>query len=142
MSESAFSPFGDREFGSVFDGSPFYTGVWGYDELGNALARFNGKCGLAQVDEQHTDVSSVICIDGTRGIQHRDAMLVCKATARSYLGFMARRQFNVEPRGHQAAFPRLQNDRTGQVGAQIQTRAQRGGILGKLRVSHMDHSDA
>ena len=72
--------------------------VLGKHHLCYALTIIDDEVLLREVDEQHHDFATVIGIDGTRSIEHGDAMLQSETATRSYLRFITSRQCHEKPR--------------------------------------------
>lgn len=79
---------------------PLYGGVLGDDHLGDAFAVLDGEGFLSVIDQQHFDFTAVVGIDGTRTVEHGDAVFEGEAAARPYLRFIPFGQFNEQSGGN------------------------------------------
>ena len=118
MSKSAFTPFGlvqhlyCNEFGLL---------VTGYHHLGYALSVVDNEGLLAQIDQDDANLSPIIGIDGTRGIEHRDTVLQSQSATGTYLSLVAGRESYAQTCGYQLTFQGLQSDGGIEVCTQVHT---------------------
>jgi hypothetical protein len=61
------------------------------------------------VDEDHADITAVVCVDGSRAVEHGDPMFEGQATSWPDLGFKAGRQGQMKSRGNQGTLPGLKD---------------------------------
>ena len=99
-----------------------------YHHLGNALAVFDHEILLREVDEQHAHLSAIVGIDGSRRVQHRDAMLQSQSAARAHLCLVSLGKRDEKARFHQFALKRMQRQRFIEIGAQVHSGALRRSI--------------
>ena len=92
------------------------------DELRDALSVVDGEGILREVDEQHHQFATVVGVDGSRRVEHRDTVLQGQSAAGPHLCLIALGQRDVEPRGDQATLQGLESEGLGNVGAQIHAR--------------------
>jgi hypothetical protein len=109
VAKSACSACRRSEPLDVFHQVPVDPVIPGYDELGHPFAIFNGEGDLAMVDEDHADITAVVCVDGSRAVEHGDPMFEGQATSWPDLGFKAGRQGQMKSRGNQGTLPGLKD---------------------------------
>src|SRR4030043_1458013 len=80
----------------------------GDDHLGNPVSITDGERFLAEIDQEDTDLSSVIGIDGSRRIDDADSLLDGESASRSDLAFKSLRNSNRDSRGDQLSLSRDQ----------------------------------
>ena len=68
----------------------------GYDELGNALSRFDDERSIREVHKQDLEFAAIIRINGAGRIEDRDAMFHSQAASRTCLTLIAFRQCNIK----------------------------------------------
>ena len=77
--------------------------VTGNHHLRDSLAVVHDKILLRQIDEQHSHLATIVCIDSARRIQYCDTLLQSEATARSNLCLIACWQRDVQSCGYESA---------------------------------------
>ena len=80
---------------------PLCLFVAGDDHLCDAVAIIDGEGHIGQVDEDDTDLTAVVGIDGAWGVQHRHTMFDGHPAAGTHLRFHACRQRHEQTRRHQ-----------------------------------------
>ena len=93
----------------------------GNNHLCNALTIVDDKILLRQVDQHNTNLATVVGIDGTRSIQHRQTVLQCQSTTWTHLCLITFRQSDVETSRYQSTFHGVQGDGGIKVSTQIHT---------------------
>ena len=78
------------------------------DHLGNALTVLDNKIFLRKIYQQHSNLTAIVSIDGTRCIQHRDAMLKCQSASRTNLSLISFRKSDEKACFYQFAFKRME----------------------------------
>ena len=100
---------------------PFTLLVACYHHLGYTFPILYDERFLAQVDQDDTDESPVVRIDGAGTVEYRDAVLQGQSAAGPYLGFHAGRQCDAQPGGDERTLHRYEGDGFIEVGPQIYT---------------------
>ncbi len=67
---------------------PLHACIGCDDQLADACAILHHEGLIAQIDEDHSYLASVVTIDGAGGVDNRYAMLESKAAAWTYLAFL------------------------------------------------------
>ena len=62
---------------------------WEDQHLGDAHAAFDGERVVAEIDQGDVNFAAVVAVDGSRGVDHGDAVFGGQAAARADLGFVA-----------------------------------------------------
>ena len=124
-----------------FNGLPVHRFVARHHELCHALAVLHDKGLLSVVDEQHFQLSAVVGVDRSRRVEHRYAVAQGQTRARTHLPFAAFGQSDRQTGGNQRAFARCQREWRLQIGAKIQTGAQRCGGNGERMMRTIDDAN-
>ena len=116
----------------------------GDDHLGNALAIVDDEVLLRQVDEHHAYLTTVVGIDGSWGVQHRQTMLQSQSTAWAHLCLIALWQGDVQTCRNQSALHGVQGDGLTEIGSQVHAGTLRRSVCGQLLMSavynfNLDH---
>ena len=72
-----------------FDNHEVTLFMTGNHHLGDALTIVDDKVFLRQVDEYHTNLTTIVGINGSWRIQHGKTMLQCQSTTWTYLSLIA-----------------------------------------------------
>ena len=81
-----------------------------YDHLCDALAIIDDEWFVGEVDKQHHDLSTVIGIDGARGVEHGESVFESQTAAWTYLSFKARRKCDIKSCAYELSLHGLQCD--------------------------------
>ena len=68
--------------------------AFGDDHLRDAVTA-NNERHIGEIDEDDTDLTTIVGVNGARRIQYSDAALECQTTARTHLSFIAYRDFHI-----------------------------------------------
>src|SRR4051812_24514623 len=71
------------------DLAPHRPGMPRHDQLCNSHAARDDERLLAQIDQNHAHLATIVGIDGARSIGHRDAVPRCETGTRPHLGLEA-----------------------------------------------------
>ena len=85
MSESAFATFRLVEH---LHGNELSLLMTGNDHLGNTLTILNDEILLRKINKDHTNLTTIVSIDGTWGIQHSNAFLQSQTATGPYLSLI------------------------------------------------------
>ena len=110
---------------------PVHRFVARHHELCHALAVFYDEGRLSVIDEQDFQLSAVVRVDRSGGIEHRNAVAQGQTRTRTHLSFATFGQCYRQTGGNKRTFARRQGERRLQIGAKIQTGAQRCGGNGE-----------
>lgn len=113
--------------------------VPGNYHLGYALAVVYDERLIAQVDQNHADLSAIVGIYCAWRIQHGDAMLYGESASGAYLCLYSGRQGDEEPRGDEASLHRPELDGRRYVCTKVEAGALRRGILWQRMVAAVYH---
>ncbi len=100
----------------------------GNHHLGYALTGHNLKRFLGQVNQNYLNLSPVVCVNGTGGIENRNSMLGSQSAAGSHLGLESGRKGYEQTRRDQRTLQGLQGYRLFQVGLKVNSSALRRSI--------------
>ena len=111
----------------------------GYHHLGYALTVIHHKILLRQINEHHANLTTIVRIDSTWRIQHRQPMLEGQSTARPHLSLIALRQRNMQTRRYQTTLQGMQGYRLIQIGTQVHAGTLNSGVCRQLLVPAVDY---
>ncbi len=97
-------------------------------QLRNAVTALNAEQGIAEIEQDHTDLSTIIRVDGPGCVQHTDSVLERQAAARPHLAFISFRDGHSNASGNKFPAPRFDRDRP--FHCRIEVNA--GGMLGLI----------
>jgi hypothetical protein len=89
--------------------------------LGYPILVVDRKGLISQVNQANFDLSTIIRVDGTGTVHHRDPFFDCPAGARANLDLEAGRDFESKPRGDKHPLSRLEHEGLGELRAQVET---------------------
>ena len=92
MSKSASPAFCLTQYFYLYEFGLF---VLCYHHLAYAFSGLDGLWFVAEIDEYHTYFSTIVSIDGTRGVEYGQSSFECQSAAGAYLGFVANGQFYI-----------------------------------------------
>ena len=104
------------------------------DHLGNPVSSAEGVRFGAKIDNGDLDLTTVVGIDGARGVDKPDAVFDRQTAAGSDLGFIARRQRHGKAGGQQGYFAFWQPQRFGDGNTDIHAGRLRGHVPGQGNV--------
>ena len=91
----------------------------GYNQLGDAFTILNDEWLAGDIDQDNANLSTIVGINRSGAIEHRNPMFQGQATAWTYLGFVACGQSHKEARRHQATLKRSQGDGCIEIGTKV-----------------------
>ena len=103
MSEASSPPTRLIEVWSLFQNSVTDRGKY---HLGYPVSSLDPERSLAEVDEDHSDLTPVVGVDGAGSVEHRDPVPQGKPRTRPHLGFVAVRYLDREARRNQSELTR------------------------------------
>ena len=107
--------------------------------LGDALTIVDDEVLLREVDQHDTNLTTIVGIDGTWGVQHGQSMLQGQSTTWAHLCFITFGQCDIQSGGYQAALLGTHGDRLFEVGTQVHASTLRCGVCGQRLVSAIDY---
>ena len=110
----------------------------GNHHLGDTLTILHHKILLREINQDHANLSTIVGIDGSWGIQYGDTLLQGQTTTRSYLSLIAYWQGNVQPRRNQLTLQRFQGDGGIETSPQIHASTLWCGILWQWLMTLID----
>ena len=125
--------------GKYLYGFPFCLLVAGDDHLGNALAVLDDKRLVREIDKDDAYLATIVGINSAGSIEHSDAVLDGKATARTHLSLVTRRQSHEQTRRNKAALQGLQLYGRLDIGTKVHTSRLRRGILRQWMMTAIDY---
>src|SRR5680860_463158 len=103
------------------------------DDLGDAIAALNKECLIAEIDQKHFHLATIVGIDGAGTIQYGNAVFEREPRTGPQLRLVAVRQFEDEARRHQHAVAGAKRERAvlGHGSDQVEARRMRRLIGGQ-----------
>ncbi len=102
--------------------------MFGYYHLCYALTIVDYERFRAEIYQNHTYVTTIICIDGSRRVKHRDTILQSQTTAGAHLCLVSFGERYAKPRGHKTALQGLKLNGLIETSPQVHACRQRCGV--------------
>ena len=116
MSEASGTTF---RLGKNLHFLPFCLFVTCYDHLRDTFSIGNNKRFIRQINKNDTHLTTIICIDCARSVEHSNAVLDGQTASRTNLCLVTWRQSHKDTRWNKTAFHRPQLDRSFDIGTEI-----------------------
>lgn len=136
MSKTSFAALGLIETLNQF---PLSLLVTGYDHLSNTLTVVNHKILLGKIDEDNTNLATVVSVDGTRGVEYGNPLLQSQAATGANLSLVTSRKRNTQTRGNKTTLERMEHDGFIDTCTKINTSREVGGVLGQVVMTLIDN---
>lgn len=111
----------------------------GNDHLGDTLAVINDEVFLRQVNQNYTNLTTIVGINSAWGVQHCQTMLQRQSATWTYLCLVALGQCNMQTRWNESSLHRVQRNGFTQIGTQIHASTLWSGIGRQLLMAAIDN---
>ena len=91
----------------------------GYNQLGDAFTILNDEWLAGDIDQDNANLSTIVGINRSRAVEHRNPIFQGQATAWTYLGLVTCGQSHKETRRHQATLKRSKGDGCIKIGTKV-----------------------
>lgn len=102
------------------------------DQLGDPLVALHNNRHLAQVDQDHPNLTTVVRVDGARGVQNRQSMFEREPRAWANLPLESMGDLKRKPGRDQQSIARKEGGRRVERGPKIEPRRRRRGVGGRF----------
>ncbi len=111
----------------------------GNHHLGNALAVVDDEVFLREIDEQDHNLATIIGIDSSRSVQHRNTVLQRQSATGTYLRLESCGECDVQSCGDETAFHGTKHDGFIDVGTQIHACTLGSGVCWQRLMTFVDN---